>query len=580
MDGASNTECDKSSGMLFQVIDPNADNKIVASGAEFLVNELARGGVRFAFTVPGESFLGVLDALRDRTDIRTIATRHEGAAGFMAEAAGKLSGRPGLCMATRMVGAANMAIGLHTAMQDSSPLIAILGQVPTDKRGREAFQEADLVSIFSPMVKWAVEPARPDLLAEIAHKAVRVATQGRPGPVVISLPEDILSMECTVTSSLRQSMPQPVEAPAGVVRQILERLRLAKNPIIIVGAGVLASGATDAVVEFAEREKIGVLAGWRRPDAFPNDHGCYLGHTGLRASPTVRKSLTEADTVLIVGHRLDENTALGYSFPGFETELIIVDTAVESMMIPSGVDLMAVADALSFFNALNRAADASKLDEDTVAGRQQLLKTRHDEWVEETTPVHGSASESYADLTSITRHIHKLAPEATIYTSDAGTFSGWLDRYVRFNRPGTFLGPISGAMGYAVPAAIAAKLHKPEQPVVSFSGDGGFLMTGAEIETAVREQTPIVALVFDNQKYATIEVHQERHYPGRPIATGLGPVDFAEFASSLGGRGYTIRHESEFPDAFADALKSDEPCVLDIKTDPEQISVNDDVIPQ
>ena len=183
--------------------DPNADNKIVASGAEFLVNELARGGVRFAFTVPGESFLAVLDALRDRTDIRTIATRHEGAAGFMAEAAGKLSGRPGLCMATRMVGAANMAIGLHTAMQDSSPLIAILGQVPTDKRGREAFQEADLVSIFSPLVKWAVEPARPDRLAEIAHKAVRVATQGRPGPVVISLPEDILAMECTVTEFIK-----------------------------------------------------------------------------------------------------------------------------------------------------------------------------------------------------------------------------------------------------------------------------------------------------------------------------------------------------------------------------------------
>ena len=441
------------------MIDPNADNKIVASSAELLVNELARGGVRFAFTVPGESFLGVLDALRDRTDIRTIATRHEGAAGFMAEAAGKLSGRPGLCMATRMVGAANMAIGL---------LIAILGQVPTDKRGREAFQEADLVSIFSPMVKWVVEPARPDRLAEIANKAVRVAIQGRPGPVVISLPEDILSMECTVTNSLKQSMPQPVEAPAGVIRQILERLRLAKNPIIIVGAGVLASGATDAAVEFAEREKIGVLAGWRRPDAFPNDHGCYLGHTGLRASPTVRKSLTEADMVLVVGHRLDENTALGYSFPGSETELIIVDTAVESMMVPSGVDLMAVADALSFFNALNCAADASKLDEDTVARRRQLLKTRHDEWVEETTPVHGSASKSYADLTSITRHIRKLAPESTIYTSDAGTFSGWLDRYVRFNRPGTFLGPISGAMGYAVPAAIAAKLHKPDQPLFLF----------------------------------------------------------------------------------------------------------------
>ena len=566
--------------MLFHVTDPNADNKIVASAAELLVNELARGGVRFAFTVPGESFLAVLDALRDRTDIRTIATRHEGAAGFMAEAAGKLSGRPGLCMATRMVGAANMAIGLHTAMQDSSPLIAILGQVPTDKRGREAFQEADLVSIFSPMVKWVVEPARPDRLAEIANKAVRVATHGRPGPVVISLPEDILSIECTVTSSLKQSMPQPVEALAGVVRQILERLRLAKNPIIIVGAGVLAAGATDAVAEFAEREKIGVLAGWRRADAFPNDHGCYLGHTGLRASPTVRKSLTEADTVLVVGHRLDENTALGYSFPGSETELIIVDTAVESMMVPSGADLMAVADALSFFNALNCAANASKLDEGTLAGRRQLLKTRHDEWAEETTPVRGSASESYADLTSITRHIRKLAPKSTIYTSDAGTFSGWLDRYVRFNRPGTFLGPISGAMGYAVPAAIAAKLHKPDQPVVSFSGDGGFLMTGAEIETAVREQTPIVALVFDNQKYATIEVHQERHYPGRPIATGLGPVDFAEFASSLGGRGYTVRHESEFPDAFTDALKRDEPCVLDIKTDPEQISVNDDVIPQ
>ena len=562
------------------MIDPNQNKKITASGAEHLVNELARGGVRFAFTVPGESFLAVLDALRDRTDIRTIATRHEGAAGFMAEAAGKLSGRPGLCMATRMVGASNMAIGLHTAMQDSSPLIALLGQVPTSKLGREAFQEADLVSIFGPMVKWAVEPTRADRLAEIANKAVRIATQGRPGPVAISLPEDILSLECTLDNSLRQSASQVMQAPADVVGQILERLRRAKKPIIIVGAGVLASAATKAVTEFAEKEKIGVLAGWRRPDAFPNDHDCYLGHTGLRASSTVRKNLTDADLVLVVGHRLDENTSLGYSFPGAETDLIIVDTAAESMMHPSGVDLMVLADALSFFKALNSAAGASKLDDDTLTSREQLLKTRHNEWVEETTPLHGSASDSYADQTSIARHIRKLAPESTIYTSDAGTFSGWLDRYIRFNRPGTFLGPISGAMGYALPAAITAKLHKPDQAVVSFSGDGGFLMTGAEIETAVREQLPLVALVFDNQKYATIEEHQERHYPGRPIATGLGPIDFAGYASSLGGRGYTIRHESEFADAFADALKSGEPCVLDIKTDPEQISVNDDVTPR
>ncbi len=560
--------------------DADTNSDIVASGAELLVDELAKGGVRFAYTVPGESFLPVLDALRDQTDIRTIATRHEGAAGFMAEASGKLSGCPGLCMATRMVGAANMAIGLHTAMQDSSPLIALLGQVPTSRRGREAFQEAELASIFGSLVKWSVEPTRADRLAEIANKAVRVATEGRPGPVAISLPEDILSVECRLSKSTKQPALPSIEAPANIIIEVLNRLRRAKNPVIIVGAGVLAAGASKAVADFAQTEQVGVLAGWRRPDAFPNDHECYLGHTGLRATATVRKNLAEADLALIVGHRLDENTSLGYSFPGKDQELILVDTAAESMTVPFGADMTVVADALSFFNALNNAANTAAADEKTLVSRRQLLTQRRNEWREETTPQRGSARDSYADQTSIAGHIRNLAPASTIFTSDAGTFSGWLDRYIRFNQAGTFLGPISGAMGYALPAAIAAKLHKPDQAVVSFSGDGGFLMTGAEIETAVREQTPLVALVFDNQKYATIEVHQERHYPGRPIATALGPVDFAAYATSLGGRGYTVRHESEFPDAFTEALRSGEPCVIDIKTDPEQLSVNEDVSTQ
>ncbi len=546
------------------------------SGAQALVSVLADAGVTTAFTVPGESFLAVLDALHHHPTIRTVATRHEGAAAFMAEATAKLTKRPSVCMATRAVGATNLAIGLHTAMQDSSPVIALLGQVPTSRRGREAFQEVDLVDVFRPLVKWSVEPTRADRLAEIVNRAVRVAQQGRPGPVVISLPEDILREPSGRGPALRTGTDWMVQPSAGDARRVLAELRRAQRPVLMVGGGVIAAGATDTIAELASREAIGVVTGWRRGDAFPNSHACFLGQTGLRAAPAVRDVLLGADLAIVIGHRLDENSTLGYQFPSPKARLVHVDVDPNGITSPLGADESIIADAASFAVALLSASIEDPPVAAAVAERRTSLAERRARWETETTPDRGRARAGYADQQAVTAHIRRLAPDPTIFTCDAGTFSGWFDRYLRFERPGSVLAPISGAMGYAIPAAIAAKLSRPDHTVIAYVGDGGFLMTGAEIETAVREDLPFVAVVFDNSAYATIRVHQEREYPGRPVATGLGRVDFAAFAESLGGCGFRVDDDTKFPEAFEAALASGRPSVIHVVVDPEQTSVNAD----
>jgi len=545
--------------------------------ADKLVDLLAEAGVKTAFTVPGESFLGVLDALYEHPDIRTVATRHEGAASFMAEATGKLSRRPGLCMATRGVGAMNLAIGVHTARQDSTPLIALLGQVSNTDRHREAFQEVELAEVFRPFVKWAAEPTHSDQLPEVIAKAASISMQGRPGPVVISIPEDIQELEYADTRPLSITKNPAVQAPQDIIEQVLARLRSARAPLIIVGGGLSAAGAGDVAAEFAEQEQIGVLAGWRRPDAFPNSHRCYLGHTGLRSTDRVKMIFAEADVVLTVGHRLDENSTVGYTLPSEDAFLIHVDIDMNGITSPRGTSLPVLSDAKLFFETLLTAAKSNPLSVDCRGKRAQHLSAERRAWENETTPTQGIAAKTYADQQSIAAYLRRLAPENAVYTSDAGTFAGWLERYIQFNRPGSFLGPTSGAMGYGLPAAIAAKIHDPTCVPITYVGDGGFLMTGAEIETAVRENAPVITLVFNNQRYATIGLHQEREYPGRPVATQLGSADFAGFAESLGARGFTVEHHDQFQDAFQEALRSEAPCVLDIKTDPQQTSVNNDI---
>ena len=550
-------------------------NTRTVTGGRAVVEAMLAAGVDHAFLVPGESFLGVLDALYDEPRIRVVATRHEGGAAFMAEAYGKLTRRPATCMGTRMVGAGNLAIGIHTARQDSTPMIAIFGQVSTRSRYREAFQESELSDVFTPVVKWAIEPPSAERLAELTFRAARVAVYGRPGPVAIALREDLLSSEVESPTFQPIQLARPAPDPT-VVKQVLQMIRFAEQPLMLLGGGVLAAGASELYVRLAEAEGLSVVAAWRRPDVFPNDHPLYLGMTGLGSPSSVRSRVFESDLLLVVGTRLNEYTTFEYSAPGTDTRLVHVDVSAEGLGGHRQADVGCVADAALFAEALLAAGEREPASGDLLERRRDGAAVDRSAWESQTVPARGKARAEYVDQQAVVAHLRELLPRDAITTTDAGNFSGWPARYLRWNQPGTFLGPTSGAMGYAIPAAIGAKLARPDQKVVAFVGDGGFLMTGTELETAARERAPVVVLVYDNAQYGTIRMHQERDHPGRQVGTALGPVDFAAFGRSLGGLGFTIREEREFPGAFKEALAADVPSVLHIRVDPEQISVGTD----
>jgi acetolactate synthase-1/2/3 large subunit len=540
-----------------------------------VVDALVAAGVDHAFCVPGESFMGVLDALYDEPRIRVVAARHEGGAAFMAEAYAKLARRPAVCMATRMVGGANLAIGIHTARQDSTPVIALLGQVTTAFRYREGFQEAELADAFTRIAKWTVEPPDAVRCGELTLRAAREAVSGRPGPVVVALREDLLNEKVDRVRYARLEVARPAPDPDAIAR-IVALLSTAERPLILVGGGVLASGATEAVVRLADALSIPVMTSLRRADAFPNDHPLYLGQTGLWAPPSVQRRLRETDVLIALGTRLGEAATVDFAFPAAQTRLVHVDIAAEQLgghrVVP---DVGCVADARLFAEAL--AVAGISLDAARRARWKEQACTDHETIDRETTPSErGKARPAYIDQQTVAWHLRRLLPRDAVIASDAGNFGGWPTRFLRWTEPGTFVAPTSGAMGYGVPAAIAAKLAFPERLVVATIGDGGMLMTGTELETAVRERTPFIALVFDNSLYGTIRLVQEREHPGRQVATALGDVDFVAFARSLGAMGVAVRDAGEFPAAFEEARRANVPAVLHLRTDPQQLSVNAD----
>jgi len=546
------------------------------SGGVAVLASLLAAGVDHAFCVPGESFLGVLEAMHREPRIRAISTRHEEGASFMAIGYARLTGRPAVAMGTRMVGGANLAIGIHTAFQDSVPMVAIIGQSPTAYRFREAFQEVELEAVFAPLAKVAIEVPSADRLGELTLRAARIAVSGRPGPAVLILREE-LSQELVDMNDLVPPVvrPRPAADP-DAVRAILAMTRAAERPILLVGGGIVAAEATDALVRFARAEQIPVVTAWRRPDAFPNDDGLYLGWAGLRSPTNVLERLEAADLLVAIGTRLSEFTTYRYRIPAPGTRLVHVDVNAESLGGHRIADLGCQADARLFLEAIGDAAEADRAPADLRAGRQERNAADRAAWERQTTPGRGRARTGYVDQEAVVAHLRKVMPPDAITVTDGGNFAGWPARFLRWNRPGSFLGPTSGAMGYGLPGALGAKLARPSSPVIAFIGDGGFLMTGMELETAVREDIPIVALVYDNGQYGTIRMHQRHDYPGTPVGTTLGPVDVAAFARALGADGTTVRDDAEFPAAFAEALASGRPSVLHLRVDPEQLYVGDE----
>jgi acetolactate synthase-1/2/3 large subunit len=529
---------------------------------------LRAAGVDVAFTVPGESFLGLLDALPE-AGIRVVTTRHEGGAAFMAEAHGQLTGKPAACLATRAVGAANLAIGIHTARADSTPMFVLVGQVARPFRGREAFQEIDLPGSIGRLAKWSVEIDNAGRAEAAMLEATRHALAGRPGPVLISLPEDLLD-EMVPGQSIESVpfRPARVEPEDADVRRLLHRLTVARRPVILAGAGVLRSRGTADLVRLAELLEVPVIASWRRPDVFPNDHRLYLGMTGYAAASTVRPRIDAADFMLVLGSRLNEVASFDYEVPAGGQAWAHVD--LEPRVAANGLsapELALTADARTFLRVARRRVSMGVLAADTFDARRTANEEDRTAYEVASGVTDDPWTGPGVHPGRVMETLNALLPPQTVVTTDAGNFAGWASRGLRFRRPGTFVGPTSGAMGYGLPAAIAASLEHPGRPVVALTGDGGFAMTMSELETAVREHATVVALVFDNERYGTIRVHQDRRGTGAGETTDLGPVDFAAAAVALGARGVRVDTDAEFEPALTAALGAGTTTVIHLPID-------------
>lgn len=553
---------------------PAAAHEGPRTAGRFIADALRGAGVRYAFTVPGESFLGLLDAF-EGAGIRVIATRHEGAAAFMAEAHGQLTGRPAVCLGTRAVGGANLAIGIHTAFANSTPLFAAVGQVERAYRGREAFQEIDQVSTLGGLAKWAAEPRSVAELPEVISAAVREALGGRPGPVLLSLAEDLLDQTMPEDARIESTRQQQPRATDEDIRAAIELLASARRPVILAGAGVLRARTSTELTRFAELLQVPIIASWRRADVISNDHPLYLGTAGLGAASSVRERLDAADALLVIGCRLNEFTSYGYVVPRRELPWIHVDIApARAPDLPQPQRSIA-ADAKAFLRSANdRLVGKAVLDAERVAARQANNATDRAAF-EAASGLNDSAWDGPGVHPGrVIETLRRVLPDDAILTTDAGNFAGWAGRGFRFRRPGTFLGSTSGAMGYGLPAAIAAALVHRDRAVVTLVGDGGLGMTLAEIETAVRVGAKVVILVFDNERYGTIRMWQERRGTGVGVGTELGSVDFAAIGRACGARGISVDRDGEFEGALRAALAADRATVIQLALDRRWVSVD------
>jgi acetolactate synthase-1/2/3 large subunit len=534
-----------------------------------MVDLMARAGVRRIYTVPGESFLEVLDAAGDHPDLQLVSTRHESGASFMADAESKLTGQPAVAMASRGPGACNLAIGVHTARQDSSPVVVVLGQVSSSVLGREALQEVDLASMYRPLAKWVTTPSGPGRLADEVAEALRVAASGRPGPVVVVVPTDLFGGEAGPPAPPRR----PADAgglSAETAARVAAELRGATRPVLIAGGG--ARHSVPELIRVAEGYRTGVYAAWRRQDVFPNEHPLYLGHLGLDTPAPLLASLDEADVVFVVGCRLSEVTTQRYRFPRPRATVVQIDAEPASIGAAGPVALGVVADAGT---ALRQLADLAQR-EGPVAADAKGWSAAHRAYLDYSEPASATSPADLVHPAAAVAAMSRVAPADTIVTNDAGNFAGFLSRYWRYRGPKTQLAPTSGAMGYGVPSAVAAKLVAPERPVVGVVGDGGVLMTGQELETAVRYGAPVTVVVFRNGLYGTIAMHQARSF-GRLAGVGIGgpSLDLSTWARGLGARGVLVHSAEQLADALTDALSSGAPTLIDVPTDPDAINPED-----
>jgi acetolactate synthase-1/2/3 large subunit len=535
------------------------------TGAEVLIDQLVIHGVRHLFCVPGESYIAALDALHDRPIAVTVC-RQEGGASMMAEAAGKASGRPGICFVTRGPGATNAAAGLHVARQDSTPLILFVGQIARDMREREAFQELDYRAVFGSIAKWVTEIDDPARIPELVSRAFYTATSGRPGPVVIALPEDMLS-ESTVTADAPAFAPVETAPGADAMAKLRALLLAAERPLILAGGSRWSEEGSAALQDFAARFALPVATTFRRTHLVDPLHPSYAGELGNGPNPKLVARAKEADLIVLIGGRLGELPSQRYTvldIPAPRQTFVHVHPGAEELGRVYRPHLAIHAAPSEFARALRdlEAPNRSPWGDWTRAAHAEFLA-----WTDTSTAVPGAVN-----LGEIVVGLRDTLPADAVICNGAGNFSLWVHRFHRYRRYGTQLAPASGSMGYGLPAAVAMKRLAPERTVVCFAGDGDFLMTGQEFATAVQYELPIVVIVVDNGMYGTIRMHQEREYPGRVVATGLKNPDFAAYARAFGGFGITVEKTADFAHAFETAWESGKPAIIHLKVDPEAIT--------
>lgn len=531
------------------------------TAARILVDQLLVHGVDTAYCVPGESYLGVLDAL-GQSGVSLYTTRHEAAAANMADAYGKLTGRPGICLVTRAPGATHASVGIHTAYQDSTPLVLLVGQVPRRHAGREAFQELDYARMFGEMAKWVTSVDDAAAIPELVAHAFHTATSGRPGPVVIALPEDAQDDEADVADAAPYHPAQASPAAADVDRA-LDLLAGAERPLLIVGGGGWSERAGRDVLAFAEASNVPVAASFRRQDYVDNASPLYAGPLTIGMDPKLAQRVKDADVILALGTRLGEIATQQYSLldvPRPRQTLIHVHADPDELGRVFEADVPVVSGSPQFAAALRPVGGGERRAAWVESARADYLAN-----------LQHPKLPGDLELGDVMAHLRGRLPDDAVITNGAGNYTVWAHRFYEFRRYGTQLAPCAGAMGYGVPAAIAAKLRHPERAVVCLSGDGDFLMSGHELATAMQYGANVVVLVVNNGMLGTIRMHQQRHF-GRGVATDLVNPDFVAFAQSFGAHAALVERGEDFPAAFEEALAAGRPALLELVVDPEAIS--------
>lgn len=531
------------------------------TGGQVLVKALKNHGVEKVFCVAGESYLPVLDALLDYPEIEVITCRQESGATFAAESYALLTGKPGIAMVTRGPGACNGSIGVHTAKQSSAPMITFIGQINSKDTGKEAFQEFDLPQMFDSHTKWSADIPLAEEVADYVTKAFHVALSDRMGPVVLGLPEEVLKNDAPEVEITPKDVA--VNTPDDMSAAI-EILQAAERPVVLVGGSDWRDDACAALQVFAEKTDLPITVSLRRQDVFNHNHKNYVGDVGFGPNPELVKTIKAADVILVLGSRLNEIATQEYSLFEEGQKLIHIhpssdefnkvyktDVNVQSHMIPA-LEVLGNIDGSAWSSW---TSDARKIYETWT----DIPSTRQSDW-------------NGADMTQVFRQLRNFLPEDAVVTTDAGNFSGWAQRYLRYGRPGHLLAPVSGAMGYAVPSAVAASLTHPDRVVLGLCGDGGFMMTGQEIATAIHHNAAPIIMVCNNAMYGTIRMHQERDYPGRVSATDLTNPDFIKLAESYGAFAARVNHEDEFEEVWKQAVDSKVVSLIEITMDPRQIS--------